>query len=274
MNVLTIDIGGTFIKYARMDEEARILSRGKVPTPQEGREELIEAIGRLYDEAPGIDGIAISMPGIIDSENGYCKMGGALRYNDDFYLRRRLYERCPVKICLENDAKCAAMAEAAVGSLRDVSDGFVLIFGTMIGGGYIKDRKLHRGRHFSAGEVSYITTVRDGMADRDTLWGRRCGTPRLCALFAERKGLPAEEVDGVRVFEAVLVSGVDGLPRRRRGRGRLPPELHQRGGRPDLQFADRAGPGALRHRRRHQRTACFHREHPEPSQGSVRRLSL
>lgn len=209
MNVLTIDIGGTFIKYARMDEEARILSRGKVPTPQEGREQLIEAIGRLYDEAPEVEGIAISMPGIIDSENGYCKMGGALRYNDDFYLHHRLYERCPVKICMENDAKCAALAEAAVGSLRDVSDDFVLIFGTMIGGGYIKDRKLHRGRHFSAGEVSYITTVRDGMADRDTVWGRRCGTPRLCALFAEKKGLPAEEVDGVRVFEAVNAGDED-----------------------------------------------------------------
>ena len=31
MNVLAIDIGGTFIKYALMDEEMRFLSRGKVP---------------------------------------------------------------------------------------------------------------------------------------------------------------------------------------------------------------------------------------------------
>ncbi len=71
MNVLAIDIGGTFIKYALMDEEAHFLSRGKVPTPQEGREQLIETIGKLYDEAPEVEGIAISMPGIIDSENGY-----------------------------------------------------------------------------------------------------------------------------------------------------------------------------------------------------------
>ena len=63
---------------------------------------------------------------------------------------------------MENDAKCAALAEATVGSLKDVNDGFVLIFGTMIGGGYIKDHKVHRGLHFSAGEVSYITTDRDG----------------------------------------------------------------------------------------------------------------
>lgn len=48
------------------------------------------------------------MPGIIDPENGYCVTGGALRYNDDFYFRHVLYERCPVRIVMENDAKCAA----------------------------------------------------------------------------------------------------------------------------------------------------------------------
>ena len=77
MSILTIDIGGTFIKYALMDKNAVILSRGKIPTPQEGRDELIEAIGRLYDELTEVEGIAISMPGIIDTENGYCVMGGA-----------------------------------------------------------------------------------------------------------------------------------------------------------------------------------------------------
>ncbi len=104
MSILSIDIGGTSIKYALMGKDAVILSRGKIPTPQEGRRELVEAIGRLYDEMPDVEGIAISMPGIIDSENGYCVMGGALSYNDDFYFRHVLYERCPLKIVIENDA--------------------------------------------------------------------------------------------------------------------------------------------------------------------------
>lgn len=203
MKVLVVDIGGTFIKYAYMKEDMTILSRGKVKTPQENREELIEVIGELYDEMNDVDGIAISIPGIIDSENGYCSMGGALRYNDDFYIRHSLYKRCPVKIYMENDAKCAAMAEATVGSLKDVEDGFVLIFGTMIGGGFIKDHKLHRGKHFSAGEVSYITTEKDGLPGFETVWGNRCGTPWLCKMYAEKKNLNPDEVDGVRVFEAV-----------------------------------------------------------------------
>ena len=203
MRVLVVDIGGTYIKYACMDEAMRFLERGRTDTPQDSRESLIEAIGRLYDRLLPLDGIAIAMPGIIDVEEGCCRMGGALRYNDGFYLRRSLYQRCPVRICMENDAKCAAMAEAAAGSLRDVDDGFVLIFGTMIGGGYIKDRRLHRGKHFSAGEVSYIATLRDGPADYNTVWGNRCGTPRLCRMYAEQKGLDPGKVDGLQVFEAV-----------------------------------------------------------------------
>ena len=200
MKVLTIDIGGSFTKYARMTEDMEILSRGKIPTPQSGRDALLDALVSLYEEE-SVEGITISPPGIIDAENGYVVMGGALRYNDDFYLRHALFQRCRTKIHLENDAKCAAMAEASAGSLKDVSDGFVLIFGTMIGGAFIHDHRLLRGRHFSAGEVSYITTIRNGYPDQDVVFGNRCGVPRLCRKYADRKRLSLDAVDGVRLFQ-------------------------------------------------------------------------
>lgn len=103
MKILTIDIGGTYIKYARMTEDMAVLSRGKCPTPQDGREALIGALAGLFDEE-SVDGIAVSLPGIIDAERGFVVMGGALRYNDGFALRDALQERCGVKIHLENDA--------------------------------------------------------------------------------------------------------------------------------------------------------------------------
>ena len=198
-----MDIDGTYLRYVCMDEFMNIERRGMIFTPQEGRAALIEAVARIFEAVGDAEGIAVSMPGIIDSGRGYCAMGGALRYNDDFYLRHALYEKCPVKISIENDAKCAALAEAAAGSLKDVNDGFVLIFGTMIGGGYVKDKKLHRGMHFSAGEVSYIISDRDGTPNFEGVFGNRCGTPQLCKMYADAKNLPAEEVDGVIVFNAV-----------------------------------------------------------------------
>ena len=203
MKVLTVDIDGTYITYACMDEYMNIDRRGKIFTPQESREQLIEAVARLYTAVDDAEGIAVSMPGIIDSEKGYCAMVGALRYNDDFYFRNALYERCKTKIHIENNAKCAAMAEATVGSLADVEDGFFLIFSTMIGGGYIKDHTLYKGKHFAAGEVSYIILNSSNKLDDENLWGRSYGIPKFLKRYAEIKNMDIETVDLLTIFDEV-----------------------------------------------------------------------
>ena len=203
MKILVVDIDGTYIKYACMNETMKIEQRGKIFTPQEGRAELIEAIARLYEAVGDVEGIAISMPGIIDSANGYCAMGGALRYNDDFYIRNALYERCKTKIHIENNAKCAAMAEATVGSLADTADGFVLIFSTMIGGGYIKNHKIYKGKHFSAGEVSYIILNSANKLSDENFFGRSFGIPKLLKRYSEIKNMDIETVDLMTIFDAV-----------------------------------------------------------------------
>lgn len=74
MQILVIDIGGTYIKYAFMLKDLTILNRGKIKTPKTNRQDLIETIGKIYDTNKEIKGIAISMPGIIDSKKGYCLM--------------------------------------------------------------------------------------------------------------------------------------------------------------------------------------------------------
>ena len=203
MKVLTVDIDGTYIRYACMDEFMNIGKRGKIFTPQEGRKALIEAIARIFEAIGNAQGIAISMPGIIDSVKGYCAMGGALRYNDDFYFRDALYERCKTKIYIENNAKCAAMAEAAVGSLADVEDGFLLIFSTMIGGAYIRDHKLYKGKHFAAGEVSYIILNSNNKLGDENLWGRSFGIPKFLQRYAAIKGMDIETVDLLTIFDEV-----------------------------------------------------------------------
>jgi len=203
MKILTVDIDGTFIRYACMDEFMNISRRGKIFTPQDGRETLIEAVGRIFDAVDGAEGLAVSMPGIIDSAHGYCAMGGALRYNDDFYFRDALEKRCRTKIHVENNAKCAAMAEAAVGSLADVEDGFVLIFSTMVGGALIRDHRLYKGKHFAAGEVSYIILNSGKNLGDENLFGRSFGVPKFLQRYSEVKGMELETVDLLTIFDAV-----------------------------------------------------------------------
>ena len=156
---LTLDVGGSAIKYALLQEDLTILEKSSVPTPMDTLENFIETIGKIYDQFQDqIDGMALSMPGIIDPERGYQYTGGALRYIDKLETVEVLKKRCPTNITIGNDAKCAANAEIGFGNLQDIQDGAVVILGTGIGGCLIKDHKVHTGKQFSAGEFSFIKT--------------------------------------------------------------------------------------------------------------------
>lgn len=205
MDFLVIDVGGSAIKYAIMNEKAELIEKGKTPTPMDNIEHFIDVIGEIFDGYKDrIVGMAMSMPGRIDSDCGYIFTGGSLEYNTDIEFVKILEKRCPVPISLENDGKCAALAEAWIGSLKDCNDGIVVVLGTGVGGGIIKDKKLHKGKHFIAGEFSFIFTNNAAFESKlSHMWGSQAGVSGLCIPVAKAKNLPLEEVDGCKVFEYV-----------------------------------------------------------------------
>jgi predicted NBD/HSP70 family sugar kinase len=159
MKYLVLDIGGSAIKYALMTKELEFIEKGSIPTPMDNIKSFVEAIGNLYDQYKDqIEGMAISMPGVIDSEKGYAYTGGHLEYNSGKEIVKILQERCEVKIAIENDGKCAALAEVWKGSLKNYNDGVVIVLGTGVGGGIVRDKKIHKGRNFFAGEFSFMAT--------------------------------------------------------------------------------------------------------------------
>ena len=48
MKYLVIDIGGTFTKYAVMDEECYVYTKSKVPTVKDSLEHFIGMLEKLY----------------------------------------------------------------------------------------------------------------------------------------------------------------------------------------------------------------------------------
>jgi predicted NBD/HSP70 family sugar kinase len=205
MNYLVFDVGGSAIKYALMSENAEFLEKGKVPTPLDEIDNFVEAIGTIYDKyKERISGIAMSMPGRIDSEKGYIYNGGSLHYNVEKNIVDILQKRCPVPIVIENDGKCAALAEVWRGNLKDCDDAMVVVLGTGIGGGIIKDKKLHKGKHFTAGEFSFLFTSSEAFEEnKPSIWAWEGGALALCTQVAKAKNLSASEVDGVKVFDYV-----------------------------------------------------------------------
>lgn len=198
---LTLDVGGSAIKYALIQEDLKILEKSSVPTPMDTLENFIEVIGKIYDQyANGIEGMAISMPGIIDPEIGYSFTGGALRYIDKLDTVKVLKERCPVNITIGNDAKCAANAEIGYGNLQDIQDGAVVILGTGIGGCLIKDHRVHTGRHFSAGEFSFIKTDYHDSIGWDDAWSTRNGIVGLLSRVQEQLQTD-QKFTGIEIFD-------------------------------------------------------------------------
>jgi predicted NBD/HSP70 family sugar kinase len=203
MYYLVLDVGGSAIKYAIMNEKAEFIEKGSTPTPMDSIEHFIEVVGTIFDKYENrIKGMTMSVPGRIDSDRGYLYTGGNLEYNTDKEIVSILRKRCPVPITVENDGKCAALAEAWLGSLKDCDDGIVVILGTGVGGGIIKDKKLHKGKHFIAGEFSFIFTNNAAFESKFShIWAEQAGVSGLCIPVAKAKDLPIEEVDGIKVFQ-------------------------------------------------------------------------
>lgn len=203
MKILAVDIGGTFVKYAVMNESVKFLSRGEIPAPTGSRADFFNTVKEIFS-GTGAEGIALSMPGIIDSERGVCLKSNAFPYNNGVNVAQVVEKICGVRTTVENDANCAALAEAGSGSLTDVEDGFVMIFGTSIGSAFIHGGDIHRGKNNLAGEVAF--TFSDG-----ELFQNFCSVPALLKDYARAKNLSTENINGKDFFKAVRRNENDAL---------------------------------------------------------------
>ena len=202
MQYLVFDIGGTFIKYALMNEELDILEKDSVPTPLDTQENFVASLKNIYEEYKDqIDGIAVSMPGRIDPYNGYAFTTGSLLHSMETDLVKLFRQFTDLPVSFENDAKCAVLAELDKGALQGVQDGAVLVFGSGVGGGIVKDGKLHRGHNFAAGEFSFIL----GLNEQGKLghFALSSNTMSLVRKVAKRKNVPSSTLDGKAVFDLV-----------------------------------------------------------------------
>lgn len=139
MEYLVLDVGGSAIKYALMNDELEFLEKGQVPTPKTSLEDFKKEVQNLYQKyQERVDGIAMSLPGLINKKTNKMQIPGALLYNQDVDILKELKSVTTDRLTIENDAKCAALCEVVYGSLKDSQVGAVCIIGTGIGGGISK----------------------------------------------------------------------------------------------------------------------------------------
>lgn len=202
---LVFDWGGTYFKYAVMDEETNVLEKSKVPSPpgtsdQEHLYALIDQIVETYREE--IEGIAVSMPGMLDERTGFARTAGSLKFLIGAAVGSELMKRYQLPVSVQNDGKAAVLAEHWKGNLQGCSNCAVIIIGTGIGGGIILNDRLLVGKDFSAGEFSFVSVNEKCPDTREGYWCHH-GHSDLSRLVAARTGEDPASIDGIEVFRRV-----------------------------------------------------------------------
>lgn len=150
-----VDLGGTKIEVAVLDEQDRVVLRRRVDTPRHDYHAICDAIAELvrYVERTlgaqgtvgvGIPGAASPATGLVKNANTVCLIGQPLEAD--------LATRLGRPIRLENDANCFVVSEAADGAAAGAHSVFGVIVGTGCGGGLVLGGAPIRGINAIAGE--------------------------------------------------------------------------------------------------------------------------
>ena len=168
-----IDLGGTNIKTAVVDEAKGILFEDTQPTDVDsGPDGVVRQLALLAAEhyqrgceildSDTFAGFGIGAPGAVDSLRGTLSYPPNLPGWGCYALREQLQLRLEQEhgidafVLIENDANAAAYGEAVYGGGNAFRDFMMVTLGTGVGGGIILDRKLYRGPNGTAGEIGFM----------------------------------------------------------------------------------------------------------------------
>lgn len=164
MKAIGIDIGGTKIAGALVDESGKILSELKVPTPASDPDAIVASVVGLVDalrQGNEVLGVGVAAAGFIDAEQSTIIYAPNLSWRNE-HFKAKLQEKISLPIIIENDANAAAWAEFRYGAGKGYRHMIMLTIGTGVGGAVIADSKMLRGGFGIAGELGHIRMVPDG----------------------------------------------------------------------------------------------------------------
>src|SRR5574344_515034 len=167
-----IDVGGTNVKIALVDDKGKIIYSNKVPTYAEmGYEYTInnikQAITELLKEtqkkSEDIQGIGFGFPGQIDYQNGIIRLAPNLPGWVDVPIAKMIEDEFKIPTRVDNDVRCATLGELNYGAGKGCENLICITVGTGIGSGLIINSKLVRGASNVAGEIGHIKLqIHDG----------------------------------------------------------------------------------------------------------------
>lgn len=160
-----IDLGGTNIKAALVDDVGRLVAFHTEPTHAErGPEDTAARMGAAVHTlarqvglaSADIAGVGLGTPGPHDLPRGLIVQSGNLPGWENFPIRDRVAAHCGHPVTYANDANAAAYGEFWVGSGHEYASLILLTLGTGVGGGIIIGDTNVEGAHSHGSECGHI----------------------------------------------------------------------------------------------------------------------
>jgi glucokinase len=152
--LIGVDVGGTKLAVAAL-EGAMLQCAPSEPTETRGGHELVEQLVGAIGRAGEACAVGVAVPSVVDFETGRVRSSVNVPLQD-IPLREVLRERLGVPVYVDNDATCAALAEAYDDDGSLIARHLVMLtVGTGVGGGIVIHGRVYRGATGAAAELGH-----------------------------------------------------------------------------------------------------------------------
>ena len=156
-----VDLGTVKTVMASSDLAGRVLEQKEFPTDgdvQKTLAKIVDCAQRLTERTRStFEGIGISVPGVVDPENGNSYVP---HFNwRNVPIAETLTRAISLPVTIDNDANAAALAELWFGrpEIREVRDFILVLVEEGVGTGIVFDGQVYRGEGGTAGEFGHMT---------------------------------------------------------------------------------------------------------------------
>jgi len=193
--VIGVDLGGTKVLAAVVDQNGAIVSEAKQPTmPAADAADIVQRITDTVRQA--VDGakaprkkmvaVGVGAPAPIDPKTGFVFHAPNIPMIRDTPLGKLLRKALDMPVFVDNDVNVGTVGEHALGAGRGTRDMVGIFVGTGVGGGVIVNGQLRHGFRNSAGEVGHMVV---GFKDQQDEPICGCGRPGCLEAYASRTAI-------------------------------------------------------------------------------------
>jgi glucokinase len=165
VHAIGIDIGGTKIAGALVDELGTIIRSDRQPSPAGDPREIEDVVVAMVNglaEGRDVSAVGVAAAGFIDASQSTVYYAPNINWRNEPF-RVKLEARLDFPIIIENDANAAGWAEFRYGAGRLYSDMVTLTIGTGVGGAIVAGDRLFRGGFGAGAELGHLRLVPDGL---------------------------------------------------------------------------------------------------------------